>query len=102
MENMENTEKENVLTEGKFKRLVVAVTVGAVLLLVILLSVMVYQLIAINKERREIAELESEIALYDELYAGGEDTLEARSKRLYIERRARELGYVYEGDVPLN
>ena len=42
------------------------------------------------------------IAEYDELYASGEDTLQARSKRLWIERRARELGYVYEGDVPLS
>lgn len=99
---MENTEKESVVTESKFKRLVVAITVGAVLLIVILLSVMTYQLIAIGKERREIAELEREIAEYDELYASGEDTLQARSKRLWIERRARELGYVYEGDVPLS
>lgn len=60
---------------------------------------MSYQLIAINKERRDIAELEREIAEYEELYSEGTNTLEARKKKEWIERRAYELGYAYEGDI---
>ena len=45
------------MEEGKFKRVVVALTVGAVLLLTVLLSVMVYQIVAILNSQRELAEL---------------------------------------------
>lgn len=83
------------MNEAKVKRLIIAGTVGAVLLLVILLSVMVYQIIAVKVKEKNINELEIQIAEYERLIELGEDTLEVRSKRWWIERRARELGYVY-------
>lgn len=89
------------MTENDFKKLVVSITVGAVLLLVILLSVMVYQLVSIGKLKSEEAELKAKIQEYQVMIDDTEDTIEARSMRWWIERRAREIGYVYEGDVPL-
>ncbi len=90
------------MTEEKAKKLIVASTVGAVLLLFILISVMVYGIIALNHERQKGKLLEQKITEYNRLIKEGEDTLEARSLRAWIEMRARELGYVFETDVPLS
>lgn len=86
------------MTEKKAKNLIVAGTIGAILLIVILLSVMLFQLISISVEKKELAELEEQISIYKELVANGEDTVEARTSRWWIIERARELGYVFDGD----
>lgn len=84
------------MTEEKAKKRIVAFTVGAVLLLVILLSVMVYQLISIKIYKDKVAELDREIAIYDQLIEEGNDTLAARQQWAWIEFRARELGLTKE------
>ncbi len=89
------------MNEAKAKKLIIASTVGAVLMLVILLFVMIYQLADIAIKQKKIEELDAKIAQYEQLIQEGEDTLEARSMRWWIERRARELGYIYKTDVPL-
>lgn len=86
------------MTESKAKKLIVATTVGAVLLAAILLLLLVYQIIKINTDRRNVAELEREIARYEELVEEGEDEEALRELKWWIERRARELGYTYPGD----
>ena len=86
------------MTDSKLKRLIVAITVGAVMLLVILLSVMIYQLIALGNKQKELAELNSKIEEYKTLIENGEDTLEVRSTRQWIIREARQLGYIFDGD----
>jgi hypothetical protein len=90
------------MTEAKLKRLIVAITVGAVLLVVILSIVMATGIIEICAEKNDIAELEREIARYEQMLAEGHDTYELRSTRWWIERRARELGYTFDGSVGLN
>ncbi len=90
------------MTEEKTKRLIVAVTVGAVLLVVILVSIMLYQLISISSERKALNELNREIAKYEQLIQEGQDTFETRSMRWWIERRALELGYQYKGSGPVS
>ena len=89
------------MTEEKAKRLIISGTVGAVLLLFMLISVMVYQLIAIRVENNKKAELESKIIEYNRLIESGEDTLEARSTKAWIVMRARELGLKDPFDVNL-
>ena len=86
------------MTESKIKRLIVAATVGAVLLIVIHLTIMVYQLISASVEKKRIDEIDAKIVEYRALIEEGEETKEARSMRWWIEREARELGYVYDGD----
>lgn len=81
------------MTEEKTKRVIVATTVGAVLLLVIMLAIMVYQIIAIQVKKNRIEYLESQIAKYDELIEDGEQTIEVRSLEEWIIREARRLGY---------
>ncbi len=83
------------MTEQKTKRMIVALTVGAVLLLVTLLSIMVYQMIAIKVERDRIANWTQKTEEYNRLIQEGEETIELRSMREWIEREARKLGLVY-------
>ena len=84
------------MTEEKAKRNIIAFTVGAVLLLFILLSVMIYQLISIKIYKDRVAELDAEIAIYEQMLADGEDTLQSRRQWAWIEFRARELGLTKE------
>ena len=83
------------MDQSKFRKIVIASTVTAVILLVTLLSVMVYQLVSIFTYKNAIAELEREIAAYEQMIDETGDTSETRSTRWWIERRARELGYIY-------
>ena len=83
------------MDQSKFRKIVIASTVTAVILLVTLLSVMVYQLVSIFTYKNAIAELEREIAAYEQMIDETGDTIETRSKRWWIEWRARELGYIY-------
>ncbi len=89
------------MTESKFKRIVVASTVGAVLLLVILLSVLVYQLISIKKQNDLKNEYIVACKKYDDLIKQGEQDLDIWGSEWKIEERARELGYIYEDDYRL-
>ena len=90
------------MTEDKAKRLVVASTVGAVLLIVILVGIMIYQLIAIGVETKKKTEYSMAIEEYNQLIEQGKDTLEARSQEWWIQRRAYELGYRFPDDVVLD
>jgi len=90
------------MTESKIKNLIVAITVGATLLIVILASVMIYQITAITTRKNDIARLEREIARYEQMIKDGEDELEARKTRFWIEREAMRIGYRYQGSEPLD
>ena len=93
---------EQVMNESKYKRIIVASTVGAVLLVVILLFVMIYQLIAIGVNKKINDEYNTAIAEYERLIADGENTLKVRKADRWIIDRAKELGYNFVHDVPLN
>ena len=86
------------MNELKLKKIILASTVGAVLLLVFLLSIMVYQLISIKVKKDDEAYLTQKIAEYEALIAEGEETFNERSMREWIEREARRLGYVYNSN----
>ncbi|MBE7089711.1 MAG: hypothetical protein E7362_02785 [Clostridiales bacterium] len=87
------------MTEEKRRRIKIATIVGAVLLLAILLTVMIYQWIAIGVKRRYIDELNAKIEYYIDIKDDADKVLEARDTKEWIERRARELGYVFKDDV---
>lgn len=82
------------MTESKAKRLTVSLTCGAVLLLVLLLSVLVYQLISIKVYNDKNASLDAEIAKYERLLEDDKKTYEARKQLSWVKFRARELGLV--------
>ncbi len=68
------------------------------LLLVVLLGVLIFQFVSIGVEKSKKAELEKSIAEYKRLIDGGEEELAARSEYWWIVKRARELGYRFDGD----
>ena len=84
------------MTEEKAKKMIVATTVGAVLLLVTLLAIMVYQIISIKVKENKIAYLKDQISKYEQLISKGEETIETRSMSKWIEDEARKLGYNYK------
>ncbi len=90
-----------LMTDDKKKRLIVAGTVGAVVLACTLILVMVFQICKIVSYNRKTAELDKAIAEYNQMIASGEETLEARKTKAWIVKRAYELGYVFEGDENL-
>lgn len=60
---------------------------------------MIYQWIAIGVKRRHIDELNTTIAYYYEIKDDADKVWEARDTKAWIERRARELGYVFKDDM---
>ncbi len=86
------------MDEERFKRKVVAFTVGAVLLAFILICVVVYQLIAIGVSKKEQRRLDDQIAYYTSLIEDSENELDARRSKWYLELEARKLGYHYPED----
>lgn len=90
------------MTESKFKKVVVACIVGAIMLIVVLVSVLIYQLVSISSYVKERDLLISEIVRVQQLIKDNGDEEEIRKTREWIEKRARELGYRYEDDIILD
>lgn len=82
----------------KLKKLIVSSVVTAVLLLFILLSIMVYQMIALRNVQTKIDGLNQQIAALEAEKAETEDEIELWLSDWKIEERQRELGWVYEKD----
>ncbi len=89
------------MNESKAKRLIIAGTVGAVILAVILLVVMIYQLIAIAVRNNRIEDYKEKIAILNEQIEKEDDNLTAIKEREWIIYEARKLGYYFEGDDTL-
>ena len=89
------------MSEDKKIRLIISGTIGAVILIFVLVVVMVFQLFKISSVRRKNAELDNAIKEYNQLIESGEKTLEARKSKAWIIKRAYELGYVFENDENL-
>ncbi len=87
------------MSEEKQKRLIIATTVGAVLLLVVLLAIMIFQLISLGVNRNKAREIDENIARLEQLIASADESIEARNEKWWIEQRLRELGYTYPGDT---
>lgn len=90
------------MEESKLKRIVGASVVTAVILVVLLLAVMIYQLLAINTHQKKIRELETAIATYEQMNEDARNSIEGRSSKWWIIQRARELGYKFADDSILN
>ncbi len=86
------------MSEEKFKRVVVASTVGAVLLLVILLSVMIYGIVKIIVTNKKIDELDNLVAYYNGLSDEIKEQRYYVGLKDYIEQEAKKLGYRYKWD----
>lgn len=86
------------MPESKQKKIIMASTVTAVLLLAILVVVLVYQLASIGTLKKKRAALRAEIERYEAQLEGDMTELEKWQTLEWIEKKARELGMYYEGD----
>ena len=89
------------MSEEKTKRLIVASTVGAVILAFVLVVVMCYQLIAIGVYNNKIAQINAQIAECDRLIELGVNVKEEMAEREWLITEARKLGYIFPGDNEL-
>lgn len=90
------------MEEQKCKRVRNATIVGAIFLVAVLLFVLIYQIVAIAIEKREIKELKEKIAYYQTLTIDEKETLEAMDTLEWIKKRARELGFELKGEYALD
>lgn len=90
------------MEKEKYSRTINALKFGAVLLLVILLGILIYQLVSLKIYKNDVNELKDKIAYYNTLTETERETIEARSTLEWIEQRARELGLSLDGDIRLN
>lgn len=90
--------QKNKMSPEKFKRVVVALTFGAVLLLVILLGFLTYQISTIIIIKKDTDDLEEQIAYYLQLTDEEREKIEACNLFDYIVQEARKLGYKLPDD----
>ena len=86
------------MTEKKLKRLVSAGTAIAVVFLFVLITVLIYQLVAMGTKKREAERLQIEIAELQKEIDEGKDEIDLWLKKWNIEERARQKGYIYKND----
>ena len=84
--------------EEKKRRVVSATVSGAIMLLFILVTIIVYQFVGISQRKNRIDALDAEIATLQQEIKDTENSIEEWSQRWKIEQRARELGLIYEED----
>ena len=86
------------MDEQKLKRVVAASVVIAVVLLSILLTFMVYQMVAIGAKKHEIDELNKQIEVLEQQKKDTQDKIDYWLSDWKIEERARELEWYYPND----
>lgn len=83
------------MTEEKRNRLIAALTVNAILLVVILVAVCIYQLVAIVNLNNIKKEVQSQITAYETAIEKNEKTLEYYQSREGLLDKAYEYGFVF-------
>lgn len=81
------------MTLEKIKRITVSATAASVVLLVILISVMIYQMVSITRKGERKAELEREIIALEQQKEQTSDNIELWLCDWKIRERAMKLGY---------
>ena len=87
------------MTEEKAKKLIVASTVGAVLLAFVLMFVMIWQMCKITNEKNKIAYYNAKIAECNRLIEAEEDNRSAIMTKQKLISEAHKLGYIFDGDI---
>jgi len=87
------------MTEEKAKKVIVASTVGAVLLALVLIFVMVWQMCKINSDKKMIAYYNAKIKECNQMIKDEEDNKIAIMTKEKLIYEARKLGYIFKGDT---
>ncbi len=84
------------MTEGKMRKIITAIASAATLLLVILLSVLIYQWITISVQNKRIAKAQESVDYWTQVNESAKDDLEFYESDIYKEWAAFKLGYEWE------
>ncbi len=87
------------MTEEKAKKVIVASTVGAVLLAFVLIFVMIWQMCKINSDKKMIAYYNAKIKECNQMIKDEEDNKIAIMTKGKLIYEARKLGYIFKGDT---
>lgn len=87
------------MQEEKFKKIVIASTVAAVILFVFLIIFLVGQLISISAQKKRDKELQQLIEQYNQLINSQENDISIYEDRVWLEIAARELGMKFPDDI---
>ena len=90
------------MTEEKIKRITVATTIGAVVLLCFLIFVLAFQVVKINASKKLEADYDAQILYLEELRNEGADKIALHKQSWIVQARARELGYDFDMDRYVN
>lgn len=82
------------MTQEKMRKLITAIVVAATLLLVILLSVLIYQWITISVYNKRIANAKASIEYYTEMNEKAENDLDYYQSDFYKQLEAFKLGLI--------
>ncbi len=81
------------MTQEKMRKTITALASAATLLLVILLSVLVYQWVTISVQKKRIAAAQESVDYWTKLNEGSQDDLSFYESDIYKEWAAFKLGY---------
>ena len=81
------------MTQEKMRKTITALASAATLLLVILLSVLIYQWVTISVQKKRIAEAQQSVEYWEKVNEGHENDLEFYESDIYKEWAAFKLGY---------
>ena len=87
------------MTESKFKKVVAASIVGAIMLIIILVTVIVYQVVTMSGYIKQRDSLIEGIARLEQMIEDNASEEEIRTTKEWIEEQARKIGYKYPNDI---
>ena len=84
------------MEEQKLRKIIAVSVSAAVILLVVLISVMVYQMIMLRAGQKNVEALNAEIAMLEDQKEDLERRIDVWQTDWKIDERARELGWLYD------
>lgn len=87
------------MTQEKQKKLIVSVTVGAIILLLVLVAMLTVILVKKSNMQKDIQILESKCDELQQLIDENAEIGKIMETKAWIEQYAREHGYYYDGDI---
>ncbi len=89
------------MSEGKLKKMVVAIVVAGTLAVVFLFGVLLYQFISMGVGQSRIDSMQAQVSEYERLIAQLDEDLDAYTREEILEKLAREYGYIFPDDVTM-
>ena len=84
------------MEEQKLKKIIAVSVSAAVILLVVLIAVMVYQMVLLGNGKKNVENLNAEIEMLEEQKEDLKKQIDIWQTDWKIDERARELGWLYD------